>query len=223
MKKLTALIFGIFISAAAFAQNIVTASNYFSQVSSVYNSIRDYEADIDIKAGKTNMTGRVSFKRPDLLRIDFSNPKNQVICFNGDMLTIYLPGSSAILNQSVQSSGNSGANLATPNGLSLMSRYYSVAYEVGQSPVPLEEEGSDEMVVKLILSRRNTAEAFRFIKMAVSPDSKMIRRIEGVTPQGDSYVFNFSNYSVNQGISDQRFIYDPPTSANNYNNFLFTE
>ncbi len=223
MKKISLLLVGFFVSSFVFAQNIVTASNFFSQVSSVYGSIRDYEANIDIKAGKSAMSGKVSFKRPDLLRIDFSNPKDQVICFNGDMLTIYLPGVPAILNQSVQSSGSGGASLATPNGLSLMSRYYSVAYETGQTPVPLDEEGSDELVVKLILSRRNTSEAFRYIRLAVSPESKLIRRIEGVTPQGESFVFRFWNYSINQGISDQRFIYDPPTSANNYNNFLFSE
>ena len=144
MKKISLLLVGFFVSSFVFAQNIVTASNFFSQVSSVYGSIRDYEANIDIKAGKSAMSGKVSFKRPDLLRIDFSNPKDQVICFNGDMLTIYLPGVPAILNQSVQSSGSGGASLATPNGLSLMSRYYSVAYETGQTPVPLDEEGSDE-------------------------------------------------------------------------------
>ena len=223
MKKIIGSVLGFFIFSLAFSQNIVTASNFFSQVSSVYASIRDYEANVDIKAGKSNMSGKVSFKRPDLLRIDFTSPKDQVICFNGDLLTVYLPGQQAILNQSVQSDGSSGANLATPNGLSLMSRYYSVAYETGQAAVPLNEDGSGEMVIKLILSRRNTSEAFRYIKLAVSPDSKLIRRIEGITPQGESFVFRFYNYSINNGISDQRFIYDPPTSANNYNNFLFSE
>ena len=219
MKKSLTFFLVLAACACAFSQSITTASNFFQQVSSFYGTIRDYEATVDIKAGKTNMSGKVSFKRPDLLRIDFTNPQNQVICFNGDMLTIYLPGASAILNQSVESSSGT---LATPNGLSLMSRYYSVAYEVGQNPVPLDEN-SGEMVVKLILSRRNSTEAFRYIKLAVLPDSKLIRRIEAITPQGETYVFSFYGYALNQGIPDQRFIYDPPTSANNYNNFLSSE
>jgi len=36
-------------------------------------------------------------------------------------------------------------------------------------------------------------------------------------------VFTFSDYKLNQGIPDQRFIYDPPSSANVYNNFLLSE
>ncbi len=206
-----------------FAQSsILTAAQFFQSVSAEYGLIKDYEAYIEINAAKTKMSGKVSFKRPNLLRIDFSSPEDQVICFNGDMLTVYLPGAAAILNQSVQSGGSSSANLATPQGLSLMSRYYSVAYEKGQDVVLLDEN-SEERVIKLILSRRNTTEAFRYIRVAVNPDTKLIRRLEAVTPQGESFVFDFTNYVINQGITDQRFIYDPPSSANNYNNFLFSE
>lgn len=223
MKKLLVLTGLLFAGTCVFAQSILTAAAFFKTVSESYEKMTDYEADMSIKAAKSTMEGRVSFKRPDLLRIDFTTPQDQVICFNGDMLTIYLPGSAAILNQSVESSGTgSGTNLATPQGLALMSRYYSVAYEKGQDPVELEE-GSTEKVVKLVLSRRNTSEAFRYIYLSIQPDTKLIRRIEAVTPQNEKFQFDFSNYSVNKGISDQRFIYDPPTSANNYNNFLFTE
>ncbi len=223
MKKILILTGLLLAGISAFSQSILTAAAFFQTVSENYGKIEDYEADMVIKASKNVMEGHVSFKRPDLLRIDFSKPADQVICFNGDMLTIYLPGSAAILNQSVESSGTgSAANLATPQGLALMSRYYSVAYESGQEPVGLED-GSTELVVKLVLSRRNTSEAFRFINVAIQPDTKLIRRIEAITPQNEKFQFDFSNYSINKGISDQRFIYDPPTSANNYNNFLFTE
>ena len=223
MKKILVLTVLMLSACAAFSQSILTAAAFFQAVSAEYGKINDYEADLSLKKQNTVMEGRVSFKRPDLLRIDFTKPSDQVICFNGDMLTIYLSEIPAILNQSVESAGaNNSANLATPQGLALMSRYYSVAYENGQESEALEE-GSSEMVVKLRLSRRNTTEAFRYIYMSVLPDSKLIRRIVAVTPQNEQYQFDFTNYTLNQGISDQRFIYDPPTDANNYNNFLFSE
>lgn len=217
------LFLSVFLSSfSVSAQGILTASSFFKSVSENYSTIKDYEADVDIKAGKTSMRGKVSYKKPNLLRIDFSSPEDQVICFNGDLLTIYLPGNAAILNQSVDNSSNNGANLATAQGLALLGRYYSPAYETGQEAVPLEE-GSEEMVVNLVLRRRNMSEAFSIIRMAVTPSSMLIRRISAVTPQGETFVFDFRNYKLNSGISDQRFIYDPPTSANNYNNFLFSE
>lgn len=226
MKKflITKFLFlSVFLSSfSVSAQGILTASSFFKSVSENYSTIKDYESDVDIKAGKTSMRGKVSYKKPNLLRIDFSSPEDQVICFNGDLLTIYLPGNAAILNQSVDNSSNNGANLATAQGLALLGRYYSPAYETGQEAVPLEE-GSEEMVVNLVLRRRNMSEAFSIIRMAVTPSSMLIRRISAVTPQGETFVFDFRNYKLNSGISDQRFIYDPPTSANNYNNFLFSE
>ena len=140
------------------------------------------------------------------------------------MLTVYLPGAAAVLQQSANSGkgGTGGASLASPNGLSLLSRYYVIAYEIGQEPVPLEE-GSSEKVIKLVLNRRNSSEAFRFIRLAISADTKLIRRVEAVTSRGEVFLFSFTDYKLNQDISDQRFIYDPPSSANNYNNFLFSE
>lgn len=213
-----------FISAAAIsAQAITTASAYFKTVSEYYATLKDYEADFDIRADKRDMSGKVSYKKPDLLRMDFTSPADQVIVFNGDLLTVYLPEEAAVLQQSVKTEGSgNAANLNTAQGLSLLSRYYVVAYEVGQEPLPLEE-GSSEKVVKLILSRRNSSEAFRYIKLAINADTKLIRRVEAATFHGETFVFNFTGYKVNSDISDQRFIYDPPSSANNYNNFLFSE
>jgi len=218
----SATFFLVCLCAPIFAQTITTAGDYFKTVSDFYASIRDYEASMDVSMGSRQMQARVSFKRPDLLRIDFSKPAEQVILFNGDLLTIYLPGASAVLQQSVQSSSAGGASLATSQGLSLMSRYYTIKYEIGQEPVTLDDT-SDERVIKLVFDRRNTTEAFRSIKIAINAETKLIRRIAATTPQGEEYVFTFSDYKVNQDIPDQRFIYDPPSSANVYNDFLLSE
>jgi outer membrane lipoprotein-sorting protein len=223
MKKIYSFIISMFLvmGTSVFAQNITTASAYFKSVSEYYGTLKDYEVDFEIKMDKQETAGVLSFKAPDLLRMDYTNPKEQVIVFNGELLTVYLPNSDAILQQQVQDN-ESAVSLSTPQGLALLSRYYTVAYETGQNAEPLEE-GSDEMVIKFILSRKSTAEAFRYIKIAVTASSNLIRRIEAVTPKGEEFIFNFYDYKLNQGITDQRFIYDAPPSANNINNFLFSE
>jgi len=205
----------------AFAQNITTASSYFKGVSDYYATLKTYEAEFDIEQGKLEMAGRFSYKAPDLLRLDFSNPEEQVFVYSSNMLTIYLPGSAAVLQQQV-SSESDGASLATPQGLNLLNRYYTVAYENGQEAEPLDPE-SDEMVYKLMLYKRSTAEAFKTIKLCISSDTNLIRRVEATPNVGDPIIMNFFDYKLNQEISDQRFIYDAPSSANNYNNFLFSE
>ncbi len=220
MKKLFFALF-VLVAAPLFAQSITTASAYFKTISEYYATIKDYEVDFEIKVEKQESAGKLSFKAPDLLRLDYTNPQEQVICYNGDVLTIYLPDSDAVLQQNI--TDDIGAeSLTTPQGLSLLSRYYTVAYETGQNEEPLED-GSDEMVIKFILTRKSASEAFRYINIAINAQTKLIRRMEAVTPKGEVIVFNFFDYKLNQDITDQRFIYDAPSSANNYNNFLFSE
>ncbi len=221
MKKLLLAVCALF-SASLFAQNITTASAYFKTISEYYGSIKDYEVDFEIKVDKEESAGKLSYKAPDLVRMDYTNPEEQVIVFNGDMLTIYLPGSNAILQQDVSTSGNNANSLATPQGLALLSRYYTVAYETSQNAEPLDEE-SDERVIKFMLTRKTASESFRSIKICVNEQTKLIRRVEAVTPKGENFIFDFYDYKLNQNITDQRFIYDAPSSANNYNNFLFSE
>ena len=222
MKKLSVFVGVLLLNTLLFAQGITTASAYFKTISEYYATIKDYVVDYEIKVDRQETAGTLSYKAPDLIRMDYTNPEEQVIVFNGDSLTIYLPDAPAVLQQEVTPGSTSAAALGSAQGLSLMSRYYSVAYETGQNPEPLEA-GSDEMVVKFVLTRKKASEAFRYIKIAVNANTNLIRRIEAVTPKGETFLFNFYEYKINQGLSDQRFIYDAPSSANVYNNFLFSE
>ncbi|MDR0644632.1 MAG: outer membrane lipoprotein carrier protein LolA [Treponema sp.] len=216
MKKIC--LFLLIIPVLASAQEIVTANRYMEMVSEQYSGMRDYEAKIGIQSGSSAMSGTVSYLVPSFLRIDFTTPAEQVIVFNGDQLTLYLPEYRAVLNQEVTSGG---AGLATGGGLTLMRRNYVPSYVTGPDPSPLE--GSGESVVKLRLSRRSGAESFREIILSINPNTKLIRRMEGTTLSGSVIRFDFTNIRSNIGIPEQRFIYDSPGSANMYNNFLFRD
>ncbi len=205
------------------AQEIITADRYLRSVGENYTGVADYEARISIRSGNTDMHGVISFRNPSLLRIDFIEPANQVISFNGDTLTVYLPSPvNATLSQSVKGSSAGGASIATPQGLVLLTRNYNAAFVTGPDPEPIEE-GSEEMVVKLRLTRRSVNEGFREIILDISPDTKLIRRIEGRTLTNNIVRMDFTGIMLNQGIPEQRFVYDSPSSANMYYNFLFNE
>ncbi|MDR3173984.1 MAG: outer-membrane lipoprotein carrier protein LolA [Treponema sp.] len=205
------------------AQEIVTAERYLGSVSEFYGGVRDYEARVAIRADSSEMRGNLSFLSPSFLRIDFTNPAEQVIVFNGELLTVYLPRQRAVLSQSIsRRSGAAGASLASAQGLILLRRNYIPSFVSGPSPVPLEE-GSAEQVVKLRLTRRSIAEGFREIILSVNPETLLIRRIEGRTIAEGNIRFDFIEVKTNQGIPEGRFIYDSPASANLYNNFLFRD
>ena len=208
-----------------FGQEIVTAEKYLEMVSDRYSSIRDYEADITIRSGNTDMAGTVSHLTPSFLLIVFTRPAEQVIVFNGELLTIYLPEFRAVLNQTINQSRRSsasGAGMASAQGLSLLRRNYISSFVTGPNPEPLES-GSSERVVNLRLTRRSVSEGFREIILSIDPNTLLIRRIEGRTIADADVRFDFTNIRTNQGIPEQRFIYDSPPSANMYNNFLFRD
>jgi outer membrane lipoprotein-sorting protein len=217
------LLLGLNIS-ALFGQEIITAEKYLEMVSETYGAIRDYEAHITIRSGNTEMIGNVSHLTPSFLRIDFTKPAEQVIVFNGEELTIYLPEFRAVLSQSINQSrrGTSGAGLATAQGLVMLRRNYVPSFVTGPNPEPLENN-SRERVVKLRLTRRLVSEGFREVILSVNPDTKLIRRIEGRTIAENEVRFDFTNIKVNQGIPELRFVYDSPASANMYHNFLFRD
>jgi len=208
------------------SQEIVTAESYLKMVSERYSSIRDYEAHIVIHSGSSEMIGNVSYLAPSFLRIDFTKPAEQVIVFNGELLTVYLPEYRTVLNQTItpgrRSASSSGASLASAQGLALLSRNYVASFVTGPDPVALQGSPQEE-VVKLRLARRNISEGFREIILSISPVSKTIRRIEGRTIADGLVQFDFTNIKTNLGIPEMRFIYDSPASANMYNNFLFRE
>jgi outer membrane lipoprotein-sorting protein len=209
----------------AAAQEIVTAERFLETVSERYGAIKDYEARIAIRSGNTDMYGTVSHLSPGFLRIDFTTPAGQVIVFDGELLTVYLPEYRAVLNQVVGAGrrpGTAGASLASAQGLTLLRRNYVPVFVTGPGPVPLEE-GSKEMVVKLRLTRRSISEGFREIVLSIDPVSNLIRRIDGRTIADSQVRFDFSQIQTNQGIPEGRFLYDSPASANLYNNFLFRD
>jgi outer membrane lipoprotein-sorting protein len=213
----------LLVSLAAGAQEILTADRFLESVGKKYAEIKDYQAKVSIVSGKADMKGVLIHKAPALLRIDFSVPEEQVIVFNGDSLTVYLPEYRAVLSQDVQSGGSSSsANLASARGLSIMRRNYVAGFAVGPAPVPLSE-GSSELVVKLSLSRRSLSEGFRELTVSVVPDTLLIRRIEGKTIADETVIIEFSDIILDQGIPEARFVYDSPASANLYNNFLFKD
>ncbi|UCG00127.1 MAG: outer membrane lipoprotein carrier protein LolA [Spirochaetaceae bacterium] len=210
----------LWITGVVSAQEILTAENYFDEVSASYGKIQDYTANITITQGETIMKGKLYYKNPNLLRIDFTDPEEQVLVTNGAELTIYIPRYEVILVQRLRRRSQAAlASMASEQGLHLLKKNYGVAYLSGPDFVPLEER-SEERVRKLKLESRSTAEGFRQIVLAVGRTG-LIRRITGVTINYEEFVLDLTDIVVNQNIPDMRFEYDSPPYANVYNDFLF--
>jgi len=222
-RKLFILVFITLITAGAYSQTIFTASDFFNQLSNTYAAIEDYQANVTITRGGVAMTGVLFHKAPNMLRINFSTPQEQVIVFDGARLLIHIPRFRVTMSQHIspRNQVTAGASIATSEGLALLRRNYTVAFLESPNPVPLDRgAGINEMVTKLRLVWRSTEEGFRQLDISVGANG-YIRRVIGITPENEVVQFDFLNIIVNQGIPETRFHYIPPPAANIFENFLF--
>ena len=152
----------------------MTATVYFDTVSENYAAVEDYQADIEIRREDTEMKGVLFYKSPDMIRINFSEPEDQVLALDGELLSVYIPKLQVIMEQKVEKDGSavgSGASIASREGLKLLKQNYSIAYLKSPEPVNLDEDDNEsEKVVKLKLIWRSTDESFRQIDLSIGEE-----------------------------------------------------
>jgi outer membrane lipoprotein-sorting protein len=123
-----------------FAQQILTALEYFDSVAINYAELDDYIATVTWTDESGSMTGTIYHKQPNLIRIDFEVPEDQVYVSNGEILMIYVPAFNVVLQQELRDTPTESAEtLASEQGLALMRRNFNIAYLEGPEPVPLDE------------------------------------------------------------------------------------
>lgn len=217
------IIFPVLFSSAQETQDparIVTANEFLNIVSAQYGTIDDYEANVAISKGKEKMTGIIYYKTPSLLRINFDNPKEQVLVVDKEKLVIHIPKYRVIMQQKLKKKGGvSGAGMASREGLKILKQNYTVAYLESPDFVPLDES-SEEMVIKLKFVWKTADEGFRQLIMCVG-ENNLIRRMICVSADYQEMQFDFTDIKTNEGIPETRFEYDSPASANVFENFLF--
>jgi outer membrane lipoprotein-sorting protein len=211
----------VLLASRAFPQEIVSAEKFFDAVSATYGQVTDYTAAVAITEGKNDpWKGRLSYKTPIFLRIDFDVPKGQVLLMDAEKLTIYVPGLEVVLVQKYKKKNSAAlAAMASKQGLTLLRANYGVAFYSSPGFAPLDE-GSKEQVVKLKLSPKSSSSSFRQIVVSVGKDN-LIRRMEALAASGDRIVLDLAGVKVNQNVPDTRFQYDPPPYANQQPDFLF--
>lgn len=219
-RILLAVTVTILIASPLFSQEILTAPDFFDRVSERYTEIVDYAADLSITTEETASNGELFYRRPNFIRINFEEPNGQVLVSDGETLQVYIPRYNVVLTQALLREGGPGpATMANAEGLELMRRNYSIAYLDSPDPVALDED-SEEMVTKLRLTWRSTNEGYRQLTLSIGEDL-LIRRIVGVTIGFQEVQFDFTNVRLNQNIPVARFDYEPPASANTFEDFLF--
>ena len=198
-----------------------TAENFFGSISEEHGDVTDYQAYITITKGSNVQSGNLFYKTPNLLRIDFQDPEDQVLIVNNELLELYIPKFRVSFKQTLKKHNSATlASMVSNQGLKLLERNYRIGYLVGPEPELLDDD-SIEMVVKLKLTWMSQTEGFRELEMSINPDDKTIRRIIGVTGSFETIQFDFEDIDTLTTIPEVRFEYESPSEGNSIENFLF--
>lgn len=198
-----------------------TAEKFFSSVSEQHGDVTDYQAYITITKGTNVQSGNLYYKTPNKMRIDFTEPVDQVLVVNNELLELYIPKFRVAFKQPLKKHNEAAlASMISDQGLKLLDRNYKFGYLDSPDPVPLDEN-TPEMVIKLRFTWLSQTEGFRELEMSINPHDKSIRRIIGVTGSFETIRFDFEDINTETEIPDAKFVYEAPSEGNTIENFLF--
>ncbi len=225
MKKKSLLFIFLFIT-QVFIFSQETAGDFFETISNKYTEITAYTATFKFTSGvRANIVqeGTMSYMSPNLLRLDYTSPENQVLCVNSRTLSLYVPAHGTLFEQEINSEDEAVAletSGLTPQGLALFITNYSISYVNGPELEVLDEENPEE-VYKLKLNPRKFSEPFEQIIMSITSDF-YIRRLESTTRTEELLVLDIVDIDLNAKIEPTYFDYEAPATATTLREFLFT-
>jgi outer membrane lipoprotein-sorting protein len=221
--------FVVFIFSAYGEDELLSAKDLLQKYSDSFKkNVADYEADITWTQDNNVQKGKVYFKNPQKLRINFTEPNRQVICTNGYYLWVYIDYLSLVLKQEIlakEKTKNSDGKIETvvnpilinPMGFDKFLTSYSIEYFETKN-VSEYKDGSKVYTLKL-LRWRSSKNGFNTVFLTIQ-DNGIIRKIEGITAAYKKITLEIDNLKLNSKISDLLFNYEPPASANVVDNFI---
>ena len=210
-------------------EQLVGAKNMLLQISSLYKEkIQDYSATITWTQDDKIQKGNIRFKNPQKMRIDFSDPKGQIIVTNGYEFFIFIEHMNLLLQQDLISrekerSDDGKLEIKTPEVLSVPVGYdkfvtdYAIEYLASKNTIE-HTDGTQVYQFKLI-RWKSSQQGFNAINLTIQPNG-LIRKVEGFTAAYKKVILEFDDYTINTGLSDLVFEFNPPAHANKVSNFI---
>lgn len=230
------------------ADELLSAKELLEKISaSSKSSIKDLEADFKWMQNENVQEGKIYFKNSQRLRLNFTNPSNQVMCTNGYDLWFYLPTHNFVLKQTLmhkekkqtetesdpvtentKSKNKNNSKEKSENQDSASALFFNpvgfdnflsnYAIEFHESKTLVDYKGYKVYQFKLI-RWRSTRNGINVIYMTVDPNGIM-RKIEGITAAYRKIVIEFENIKLNSNLPDLLFNYEPPAHARTLDNFI---
>lgn len=189
MKTILSLII-LFYSTVSFAQS---AESVLKSLQNKFDSITDLSADVTQKSNsKSSLSGKLFFKKENNLRLELGN---QTIIADGTTSWNYNKKDKKVIISNYDE-----------NGAGLLSINYLVYDYPKDCDLSLSSEGSKTV---LILKPKSKKNSLGEVKLVISKDN-LIEKTFITNQSAGTMEVNFSNYKLNQNLSDSKFTFTAP-------------
>jgi chaperone LolA len=168
--------------------------NFLDSVQIKYKSITDLSADFKQSiSGKTSINGKIYYSKGNKFRLEL---KNSTIISNGITLWNYNKGQNKVVINNASGSD--------PSSFTIEKFLYDYP---SKSSVTLEKENNQNVLV--LVPQNDSKMNFKKTKILVNQEYLIIQvNVENLS--GTITTFQFSNYKLNQNITESRFSFSPP-------------
>jgi len=190
------------------------AQALFEQVLRRLQSYKDFEARFvetsESRAGTSaaRESGRVSFKRPDLWRWEYTDPERKVVRVRGREAEMVIEGDPQVSRYDLgPGDGPTGIGSLLAGGTAL-SRSFTARFEPGAEP----------QTPVLRLDPVALSDDYEYLLLRVRRSDLVVREVVIVDPGGNRLRFHFEDLQPDRGLSDALFRFtgdaaDAPTRA----------
>jgi outer membrane lipoprotein carrier protein len=162
----------------------------------------DFSQQIISTAGtRTDRRGVLYYRKPGLMRWEFSEPKDEVIVSDGSTLYNYQPDLSQVIETPLAQALRSSPMAALLVGIGKLDRDFDVSIVKPQPP---------DGLLHLILNPKTGGER---LELALSHKSYDLASLKVIDQLGNQTFFGFSNIKNNPALNDVLFSFKAPPGA----------
>ena len=189
MKILISLLV-LFLSTVGFTQN---AESVLKSLQNKFDSITDLTADVAQKNnGQSNLTGKMYFKKENNIRLELGN---QTIVADGKTSWNYNKKNKKVIISDYDEAGSG-----------LLSINYLVYQYPSECDLSLSTEGTSQILNLKPKSKKNNLGE---VKLYISKENLIDKAVIS-NPASGTMEVSFSNYKLNQNLSDSKFSFTEP-------------